>query len=145
MSKYSVSKKRVPSSGVPSRWIAVALSQVTPTQRSPTPRMVKMPPPEKLPLVKVTLGSVSWRSLAFLICCFSSASALNAETAIGTSCRLSAWRCAVTMITSPGAEVASSAWPTVSPVLVSCAKAVPPIARASAEVVTPKRTKRPIA
>ena len=39
-------------------WIAVALSQVVPTHRSPMPRMVKLAS-VKFVLVKVTLGRVS--------------------------------------------------------------------------------------
>ena len=38
--------------------LALALSQVVPTQRSPMPRMVKLAP-VKFVLVKVTFGSVS--------------------------------------------------------------------------------------
>ena len=52
-------------------WIAVALSQVTPTHRSPMPRMVKLDE-VKLVLVKVTLGSVCWSAGGLTICCFSS-------------------------------------------------------------------------
>src|SRR3546814_10547530 len=55
-SKNSVSNRRVENSGSPFRWIAVALSQVVPTHRSPMPRIVKLAP-VKLVLVKVTLGS----------------------------------------------------------------------------------------
>jgi hypothetical protein len=40
-------------------WIAVAASQVTPTQRSPMPRMLNDDDEVKLPLVKVMFGSVS--------------------------------------------------------------------------------------
>src|SRR3546814_2154532 len=54
-SKNSVSNRRVENSGSPLRWIAVALSQVVPTHRSPIPRIVKLAP-VKLVLVKVTFG-----------------------------------------------------------------------------------------
>ena len=57
-SKNSVSNRRVENSGSPFKWIAVALSQVVPTHRSPMPRMVKLAP-VKFVLVKVTFGSVS--------------------------------------------------------------------------------------
>ena len=53
------------------------------------PRMVKLEL-VKFDFVNDTFGSVSWRSLAFSICCASSASASKALTAIGTSCRLCA-------------------------------------------------------
>ena len=62
------------------------------------PRMVKLAL-VKFDLVKETLGRVSCRSLAFSICCASSASLSNALTAIGTSCSDWFWRCAVTMMT----------------------------------------------
>ena len=61
------------------------------------PRMVKLDE-VKLVLVNVTLGRLSWRSAALLICCRSSAWALKADTAIGTRCSDSARRCAVTMM-----------------------------------------------
>ena len=93
-------------------WMAVALSQLTPTHKSPIPRMVKLDE-VKLLLVNETLGRVSCRSLAFSICCASSASAENALTAIGTSCRLCAWRCAVTTISGA----------TLGPLELSCAYA----------------------
>ena len=83
-SKNSVSNSRVPISGDSFWWIAVALSQLTPTQRSPMPRIVKLDE-VKLVLVKVTLGRVSCRSDGFSICCASSDSAEKALTAIGTS------------------------------------------------------------
>ena len=57
----------------------------------------------------VTLGSESCRSDVFLICCFSSASVLNALTAIGTSCRRWLERCAVTMISVSARSDASCA------------------------------------
>ncbi len=57
-SKYSVSNKRVPKSGAELRWMAVALSHDTPTQRSPMPRIVKLEL-VKFDLVKDTLGNVS--------------------------------------------------------------------------------------
>ncbi len=99
-SKYSVSNRRVPNSGALFKWIAVALSQLTPTHRSPMPRMVKLEL-VKLLLVNETLGRVSCKSLAFSICCASSASWVNALTAIGTLCSDSARRWAVTTMTLP--------------------------------------------
>ena len=54
----------------------------------------------KFDLVKVMLGSVSWRSDALSICCAARLCAVKALTAIGTSCRLCDWRCAVTTISS---------------------------------------------
>ena len=56
--------------------------------------------PVKFDFVNVMLGSVSCRSDELLICCFSSAAAVNALTAIGTSCRLCDVRCAVTTMSS---------------------------------------------
>ena len=78
--------------------MAVALSQVTPTQRSPIPRMVKLEL-VKFDFVKETLGSVSCKSLAFSICWASRASASKALTAMGTSCSDWFWRWAVTIMT----------------------------------------------
>ncbi len=99
MSKNSVSNRRVCSSGVSLTWMAVAESQVTPTQRSPMPRIVKLDA-VKLPLLNDTFGRVSWRSLEFSICWRSIACEEKALTAIGTSCSDSAWRWAVTMMVS---------------------------------------------
>lgn len=78
----------------------VAPSQVTPTHRSPMPRMVKLEL-LKLVFVKVTLGSVCRSATGLTICCFSRLSAVNALTAIGTSCNRCYWRCAVTTTSSP--------------------------------------------
>jgi hypothetical protein len=99
-SKYSVSNRRVEVSGMSLTWMPVAVSQEKPTQRSPTPRMVKLDE-VKLVLVKVTLGTVSCRSLAFSICWRSSWAPLKAVTEIGTSWSSCARRWAVTMICSP--------------------------------------------
>ena len=78
-------------------WIAVAWSQVTPTHRSPMPRIVKLEE-VKFVFVKVMLGSDCCNATGLTICCLSRLSAVNAVTAIGTSCSRCDWRCAVTTI-----------------------------------------------
>ncbi len=98
-SKNSVSNRRLWVIGMSLRWMPVAESHDTPTQRSPIPLIVKLDE-VKFVLVNVTFGSDNCRSEEFWICCFSRFSAVNAETAIGTACSDWAWRWAVTMISS---------------------------------------------
>ena len=74
----------------------VAVSQVAPVHKSPMPRMVKLEV-VKLVLVNVTFGSDCCNASGLTICCFCKLSAVNALTAIGTSCSRCDWRCAVTM------------------------------------------------
>ncbi len=98
-SKYSVSNSRGFLIGIELKCVSTPESPLAATEDTPMPRICRLEP-VKLVFVYETFGTFSCRSVAWSICRRSSASPLNAATAIGTSIRFSSRRCAVTMTTS---------------------------------------------
>ena len=85
--------------GIVLKCVSTPESPLAATDDTPMPRIWKFEP-VKFVLVYETFGTLSCRSVAWSICRRSSASPLNAATAIGTSMRFSSRRCAVTMMVS---------------------------------------------